>query len=78
MIDPEEAARRKSKAEGEFDAPATEHGELHDLLVALGFRARERVSINTAEPGGRFVSTLYEVHELAGWTCRPTAMSGSG
>jgi hypothetical protein len=42
--------------------------QLYDLLIALGFRARERVSINTQLRGGPFVSELHEVHDLAGWT----------
>jgi hypothetical protein len=37
-------------------------------LIALGFRAYERVSVCTKLPGGKFVSTLYEVRELAGWS----------
>jgi hypothetical protein len=44
------------------------HYQLCDLLAALGFSARERVSINTRATGGRFLSTLYEVRELDGWT----------
>lgn len=43
-------------------------GQLHDVLVALGFIARERVSINTKAPGGRFESTIYRVGDLAGWS----------
>jgi hypothetical protein len=42
--------------------------QLYELLIALGFRARERVSINTQLPGGPFVSELHEVRDLAGWT----------
>lgn len=41
---------------------------LYDLLAALGFVARERVSINTRAPGERFVSTMYEVADLEGWS----------
>lgn len=41
---------------------------LHDLLGALGFTARERVSINTHLPGERFVSTMCEVADLEGWS----------
>lgn len=41
---------------------------LHDLLSALGFTARERVSINTRVPGERFVSTMCEVADLENWS----------
>jgi hypothetical protein len=61
-------ASRKSARGSAFNAAATEDGQLYDLLIALGFPAHERVSINTALPGGAFTSTLYEVHELAGWS----------
>ena len=40
----------------------------YDLLIALGFTARERVSVNTQLPGERFMSELHEVRELAGWS----------
>jgi hypothetical protein len=41
---------------------------LHELLTALGFTSGERVSINTQLTGGRFMSELHEVRELAGWS----------
>jgi hypothetical protein len=41
--------------------------QLFDVLKALGYRDRERVSINTALPGKPFVSELHEVRALAGW-----------
>jgi hypothetical protein len=41
---------------------------LFDLLVALGFTERERISINTQFPGGRFISELFTVGELTGWS----------
>lgn len=41
---------------------------LHDLLIALGYHAHERVSICTQLPGGRFESELHPVASLAGWT----------
>ncbi|UXA11807.1 hypothetical protein KXD97_28245 [Mycobacterium sp. SMC-8] len=37
------------------------------MLVALGFAAHERVSINTRAPGGRFQSRLWRVADLDGW-----------
>ncbi|MGE0218414.1 hypothetical protein [Mycolicibacterium sp.] len=41
---------------------------LYDLLIALGFAERERVSVNTQLPGKRFMSELHEVRDLAGWS----------
>jgi hypothetical protein len=43
-------------------------GDLHGLLVVLGYQPRERVSINTQLPGGPFVSELKRVSDLAGWS----------
>lgn len=62
MIIPAETTAREHVSATDFDRP-----QLYDLLVALGFTARERVSINTELPGGRFRSMLYGVRELDGW-----------
>lgn len=40
---------------------------VYDVLIALGFSADERVSINTQLPGGTFRSRLYKINDLAGW-----------
>lgn len=45
----------------------SDHQRLYTILCALGFAARERVSINTRAPGGRFMSELYEARELVRW-----------
>ncbi len=60
MIIPAELAAREPDSSTSYQLP--------DLLSALGFSAKERVSINTRAPGGRFLSTLYKVRELDGWT----------
>lgn len=43
---------------------------VYDVLVALGFTARERIPICTQAAGGPFKPHLYEVADLAGW-CPP-------
>lgn len=50
------------------DRESDRNPQLYDVLIALGYRARERVSINTQLPGGRFASELHTVASLAGWT----------
>lgn len=47
---------------------ATDDVQPYELLTAVGFSARERVSICTQLPGERFTASLYEVRELAGWS----------
>jgi hypothetical protein len=53
------------------DRPADRDTEcqLYDVLIALGYRARERVSICTQEPGRKhtFKPELWHVGYLAGW-----------
>lgn len=50
------------------NSSAADDLQLCDLLHALGFTARERVSICTQLPGERFTLKLLEVRELAGWS----------
>lgn len=62
MTIPAEAVARECVSVIRLEQPL-----LYDILCALGFCAREQVSINTRPIGGRFVSTLYEVRDLDGW-----------
>lgn len=50
------------------DRESDRNPQLYDVLIALGYRARERVSINTQTHGSPFVSELRTVASLAGWT----------
>jgi hypothetical protein len=50
------------------DRESDRNPQLYDLLITLGYHARERVSINTQSHGSRFVSELRTVASLAGWT----------
>lgn len=41
---------------------------VYDAVRALGFKERDRVSINTQAPGSRWAPTVVDVAGLAGWT----------